>query len=237
MKHLELMDKNKDYYMYHIRDYSELSDKLIESVEWPKSVANIFFDFKPFSPKGGLLKHRVSRKYYVRYVLGGKRSALKPIGRAMKDSPIEMRPPKSVAEVRKHTAAAVYNEYLKPYKKHLDGSFEAETRRYLAQLGKTKSMLLFKGLRNVGLATVIHRVRWDGKPVSVVTWMFVDESLPPAEKKDAYFKLYGWLKKSCREYISWYTHDFSTGEQTLCHSLGLKPYRVFFHRRWKKGRK
>lgn len=235
MKHLELLDKKKDYYMYHIRDYAELSDKLIESVDWPKSVENLFFDFKPFSPAGGLLKHRVSRKYYVRYVLGGRRGTLKRIGSAMKDSPIEMHPPKSVAEVRKYTKAAVYNGYLKPYKKHLDGSFEKETRQYLARLGETKSIMLSKGGKNVGIATIVDRKRRDRKQVTIVTWLFVDEALSPAEKKDAYFKLYSWIKRNCLEYIAWYTHDFSTGEQKLCHSLGLKPYRVFFHRRWQKG--
>lgn len=237
MKHLELISKLKQSYMYHIRDYSEVSDKLIESVEWPDSVPDLFFDFKPFSPAGGLLKHRVSRKYYVRYILGGKRSALKPIGRAMKDSPIEIRPPRSVAELRKYSKATINEDYIKPYKRHMDGSFEKEVRGYLARVGETKSMLLFKGGKNVGLVSIAHSVRWDRKPVSIVTWLFVKETLPPAEKKDAYFKLYAWLKKNCREYLAWYTHDFSTEEQKLCHSLGLKPYRVFFHRRLKKGRK
>ncbi len=53
MKHLGLMRGDKSSFLYHVRDYSLVSDKLIESVAWPAVVPLLFFDFKPFSlPKG-----------------------------------------------------------------------------------------------------------------------------------------------------------------------------------------
>lgn len=230
MKHLELMKGDKKSFLYHIKDYSLVSDKLIESVAWPSVVPLLFFDFKPFALSKGFLEHKVSKKYCVRYIFDGKRQGLKQIGKALKNSPIELRAPKSNKEARDVSRYAIYNYYLKPYAKQLGPDFKRETNRYLASFKKVKSALLFKKDKNVGIVSMVHGVRSDGKPVSVVTWEWIDKKLPASEFNDAIFKMGEWIRGNAKETIAWYTHDFCLDEQKLCSKLGLKPYRIFFRR-------
>lgn len=230
MKHLELINGNKDSFLYHIKDHSLVSDKLIESVLWPSPVRLLFFDFKPFALRRGYLKHKVSDKYCVRYVFGGNRKDLRQIGKPLKDSPIELRAPRSLKEARDFSREVIYKYYIKPNARLLGPDFERETKRYLASFKKVKSALLFKKDKTVGIVSLIHRVRSDGKPVSIVTWEWLDKKLPVSEFSDALFKLGQWIRDNARETVAWYTHDFSVEEQKLCSKLGLKPYRIFFRR-------
>lgn len=230
MKHLELMNGDEKSFLYHVKDYSLVSDKLIESVAWPSPVPLLFFDFKPFALPKEFLKHKVSKKYCVRYIFGGKQRELKQIGKELKDSPIALRAPKSTKEARDVSRHAIYNYYLKPYAKQLEPEFKRETSRYLTAFKKVKSALLFKKDKNVGIVSLIHRVRSDGKPVSIVTWEWIDKKLPVAEFNDAMFKMGKWIRDNARETLAWYTHAFCLEEQKLCSKLGLKPYRIFFRR-------
>lgn len=230
MKHLELMIGDKKSFLYHVKDYSLISDKLIGSVAWPSVVPLLFFDFKPFALPKGFLKHKVSKKYCVRYIFGGKRQGLKQIGKELKDSPIELRSPKSLKEARDVSRHAIYSYYLKPYAKQLGADFKRETNRYLASFKKVKSVLLFKKDKNVGIVSMIHHMRSDGKPCSVVTWEWIDKKLPAVEFNDALFKMGEWICGNAKETIAWCTHDFCVEEQKLCSKLGLKPYRIFFRR-------
>lgn len=92
------------------------------------------------------------------------------------------------------------------------------------------SALLFKKDKTVGIVSLIHRVRSDGKPVSIVTWEWLDKKLPVSEFDDALYKMGRWIRGNAGETVAWYTHDFSVEEQKFCSKLGLKPYRIFFSR-------
>ncbi len=230
MKHPELMRGDSKSFIYHIKDYSLVSDKLIDSVAWPSPVPHLFFDFKPFSLPKGFLKHKVSKKYCVRYIFGGKRHGLKQIGKALTGSPIVLRAPRTLKEARDVSRYAISNYYLKPYASLLGPDFLKETKRYLASFKKVKSALLFKKDKNVGIVSMIHHMRSDGKPGSVVTWEWIDKKLPALEFNDAMFKMGEWIRGNAKETIAWYTHDFCIEEQRLCSKLGLKPYRIFFRR-------
>lgn len=148
----------------------------------------------------------------------------------LKDSPIELRAPKSLKEARDVSRHSIYNYYLKPYAMLLAPDFTRETKRYLVSFKKVKSALLFKKNKNVGIVSMIHHMRSDGKPGSVVTWEWIDKKLPASEFNDALFKIGEWIRGNAKENIDWYTHDFCIEEQKLCSKLGLKPYRIFFRR-------
>jgi len=231
MKHLQLIRGDKDSFFYHVKNYSLVSDKLIESLVWPSAVPLLFLNFKPFVLPKGFLTHKISKKYCVRYIFGGTRQGLKQLGKELKNSPITLRAPKSFKEARDYSREVIYKHYIKPNARLLGTDFERETKRYLASFKKVKSALLVKKDKSVGIVSLIHSVRSDGKPVSVVTWEWIDKKLPVAEFNDALFKVGQWIRANARDTVAWYTHDFCIEEQQLCSKLGLKPYRIFFRRK------
>jgi len=187
MKHLERMFKSEDIVMYHARDFSLVTDKLVESVEWPKSVAMLSFNFKPFAPSGGVVKHKVKGDYVVRYMYGGKANSLRPVGREMKNSPIVMRPPRNVKEAVAVTKATLGKKATT--EAPLRGpAFRKELRRYMASFKKVRTMLLLKNDKYVGIASLLDHVRIDGKKCSTLTWLWTDNRLPRAERSDALYK-------------------------------------------------
>jgi hypothetical protein len=232
MKHLELIFKNDDIVMYHTKDFSLVTDKLIAAVEWPKSVNTLSFDFKPFSPVGGVVKHKVKGDYGVRYMYGGKASTLKPAGKEMKNSVIVARAPKNLKE----TVAVTKATLCKKAKAEADMQglgYKKELRMYMSLLKKTKNVLLLKDGRYVGIASLFDRPRLDGKKCSTFTWLWIDERLPKAERNDALYKATKWAKENCLEYMGSANHAYNHESQKIDSAMGLKPYRIFFARKAK----
>ncbi|OIO03277.1 MAG: hypothetical protein COX65_07255 [Elusimicrobia bacterium CG_4_10_14_0_2_um_filter_56_8] len=230
MKNIKLIGGDEASFLYQVKDYSQVSEKLIESLLWPFSVPYLFLDFKPLALPAGSLKHKISKKYSVRYIFGGKRQALKQLGKGLKNSPIELRAPKNLKEAKDLSRKSISEHYIKPNARLLGPDFNKETKRYISSMEMVKSALLFKKGRNVGIVSLMDSVRPDGKPVSVVTWEWIDKKLPTAEFNDALFRVSKWIRENVKETLGWYTHDFCAEEQKLCTKLGLKPYRIFFSR-------
>ncbi|MDD2805715.1 MAG: hypothetical protein PHV33_09180 [Elusimicrobiales bacterium] len=230
MKHLELMAKDKNSVMYHVKDYALIDDKLIASVDWPRSVPVLFFDFKPFRPSGGVLKHKVKGPYIVRCVFGGYGKSLKPAGKRLKNSPITAREPENLKEaldITKKSIAAHAAADGRMYGR----SFKAETKRYLAAFKKTRSVLLFKGDRNVGIATLYDNRRWDGKPCSTITWLRLDRRLPKPQYQDALYQATKWCVENCKETMAVFNHISEAEDHKFETAMGLRPYRINFRRK------
>lgn len=230
MKHLELMAKDKNSVMYHVKDYSLITDKLIASLDWPKSVPVLFFDFKPFRPAGGVLKSKVKGPYIVRCVFGGFSKGLKPAGKRLKNSPITAREPKNLKEaydITKKSIAAHAAADDRLYGK----SFKAETKRYLGDFKKTKSVLLFKKDRNIGIATLYDNVRWDGKPCSIITWLRLDKRLPGPQYQDALCQATRWCVENSKETMAVFNHISEKDDHKMETAMGLRPYRINFRRK------
>lgn len=233
MKFLEKMLHNDHIIMYNAGDFPKVTNELVAAVNWPKGVERLSFNFKPFSPAGGFVKHTLKNAYIIRYVFGGKTSTLKPLGREMKSSPIVARPPKNTKEAITVTKTTLCRD-SSAKRKQKGPAYAAELKRYLSyiQNGKVKSVLLFKNGRNVGIASIMDGVRLDGKKSSTFTWMWVDKRLPKAEYDDARFKATSWVKKNAMPYMASANFDYTKESQKDDSRMGLKPYRIFFaHKR------
>lgn len=231
MKHLELMSKTKRSLMYHVKDYSLITDKLINSVNWPKNIPVLFFDFKPFRPAGGVAKHKVKGRYVVRFVFGGFTRRLKPAGKPLQNSPIISRPPKNPQEAYTVTKKSIA-EHAAAHARLYGKSFKAETRGYLAKVKKhTRSILLFKGDRNVGILTLFDNKRWDGKPCSTMTWMHIDKRLPKGEYLDALYQVTKWGIQNAKETFAVFNHADEIADHKFETAMGLRPYRINFRRK------
>jgi hypothetical protein len=231
MKHLELLSKTKQSWMYHVKDYSLITDKLIASVDWPKNIPVLFFDFKPFRPAGGVARHKVKGRYIVRFVFGGFTKRLKPAGKPLKNSPITARPPKNQQEAYTITKKSIA-AHAAADKRLYGASFEKETRNYLSDFKKrTRSLLLFKNGRSAGIATLYDNTRWDGKPCSIITWLRIDKRLPKADYQDALYQATKWCVENAKETMASFNHADEIEDHKFETAMGLRPYRINFRRK------
>lgn len=229
MKFLQKMLHNERVVMYHAGDFPNVTNELVAAVNWPKGVDLLAFNFEPFSPAGGAVKHDLKNDYVIRYMYGGKASTLKPTGKPLKNSTIVSRPPKNAAEALKVTRATLCRDSA--LKRRQKGpAYAKELNVYLGNIrsGKVRSQLLFKNGRNVGIASVIDGVRLDGKKTSTFTWLWLDERLPKAELADARHKATKWVKDTALEYVASVNFDYDKESQRWDSRFGLKPYRIFF---------
>ncbi len=229
MKFLEKMLHNDRIIMYNAGDFSNVTDELVAAVNWPKGVAMLSFNFEPFAPAGGCVKHILKNDYVIRYMFGAKTSDLTPVGKEMKSSTIVARPPKNTNEALSVTRATLCKDSASK-RKQKGPAYRKELNRYLAGVksGKVKSVLLFKNSRNVGIASMMDGVRLDGKKSSTFTWLWLDKRLPKAEYGDALFKATKWAKENAQEYMGSANFDYDKEAQKGDSRFGLKPYRIYF---------
>lgn len=229
MKFLEKMFHDDRIIMYHAGEFANITDELVAAVNWPKGVEMLAFNFEPFAPAGGAVKHALKNDYVIRYMYGGKTSALNPVGKELKSSPIVVRAPKNAKEALAVTKATLCADSA-AMRKQKGPAYQKELGKYLGRIikGEVKSVLLFKNGRNVGIASMLDGVRLDGKKTSTFTWSWIDKRLPKAEYEDAWFKLTKWVKESALEYMASVNFDYNKESQKWDSKFGLKPYRIFF---------
>ncbi|MDD2805615.1 MAG: hypothetical protein PHV33_08675 [Elusimicrobiales bacterium] len=232
MKFLEKMLHNDRIIMYNAGEFANVTNELVAAVNWPKDVDMLSFSFNPFAPGGGFVRHDIDGDYVIRYMFGCKTSALKPLGRPLKSSPIIARAPKSVGEALAVTKATLCDKSA-AQRKRKGPAYQKELLNYLGSIkkGKVKSVLLFKNGKNVGIASMIDSVRLDGKKGSTFTWLWLDKKLPVAQYEDARFKATKWVKDNAQEYMASANFDYDRESQRNDCRFGLKPYRIFFARK------
>ena len=232
MKFLEKMTHNERAIMYHVGDFSKVTNELVAAVNWPKDTDMLLFDFKPFTPPGGYVRHNLKNDHVIRYTYGGKTSALKPLGKQLKNSPIVARAPRNAAEALAVTKATLGQDSSSKRKKSGPAYFKERERYYgMIRKGAVKSVLLFKNGRNVGIGSIVDIPRVDGSKSSTFTWSWVDKRLPRAEYEDARYKMTKWAKENAQPYMASANFDYNKESQKDDSRFGLKVYRISFSRK------
>jgi len=232
MKFLEKMYENERVVMYYAENFANVTDELVAAVNWPKSVDMLSFTFKPFSPAGGCVQHKLKSDYVIRYLFCGKTGSLKPLGKALNNSPVTARVPKNVAEAVAVTKATPCRKSA-GQRANNGPAYYKEQKRYLdmRQRGKVKSVLLFKNGKNVGIASLADVPRLEGGKSSTFTWFWLDKSLPKAEYEDARYKATKWAKDNSLPHMASANFDYNKEAQKGDSRFGLKPCRIFFARK------
>jgi len=232
MKFLEKVAENKHIIIYNAGELSNVTDELVAAVKWPKEVELLAFCFKPFPTKGGYVRHNLKSDYVIRHLYGGKTSSLKPLGKAMKNSPIIARAPKNAAEALKVTIDTLGRDTSSKYNKS-GPAYHRERKRYydMIKKGEVKSVLIFKNERNVGIASLIDVPKIGGGKASTFTWSWFDKRLPKSEYEDVRYKATKWVLDNSQPFMASVNFDYNKESQKADSCLGLKPYRINFARK------
>ena len=232
MKFLEKMMDDGRCVMYYAGDFSKVTDELVAAVNWPEGTDMLSFSFKPFTPAGGCVTHKLKTDHVIRYLYSGKTAGLKPLGKPLKNSPIVARAPKNAAEALAVTLATLGRDASSRRDKS-GPAYLRERKMYLGMIrkGKVRSVLLFKNGRNVGIASMADVPRLEGGKSSTFTWFWIDKRLPRAEYEDARYKATSWAKEASQPHMASANFDYNKETQKDDSRFGLKPCRIFFARK------
>lgn len=232
MKFLEKVLQNERVIVYYAEDFSNVTDELVAAVNWPKEVDKLAFSFRPFTPPGGYVRHNLRNDYVIRYVYEGKTSALKPLGKPLKNSPITARAARNPDDAMEVTKATLCQDSEAKRRKSGPAYFK-ERKRYLDMIrkGEVKSVLLFKNGKSVGIASLVEQPRLEGGKNSTFSWLWIDKRLPKGEYEDAIYKATKWAKDNAHPYMASANFDYNKESQADDSRFGLKPCRIFFARK------
>lgn len=224
----------KDQILYSLSSTAALSDKFIDGLDWPADKETLVFRFPEKEARSGLpVGDMVSREKYVcRLVyMADKRSI--PAGRAANDSGLKLEKFKDAAEHRKWALATDRKYFSGPYGAFLTPGFRAEAKEYYKnELPKARGVSVRKKGKIVSMLTLLRIPgKPGGKPLDWVSWIWVDPSAPPAERRCIHALLRGWLRKNSRKFIGASVHAANIRSQKWFLRSGFRPARICFTRR------
>ena len=221
--------------MYKINDISGLNNKLIESLDWPEDFSAISFDFKSSQlDEKKTFSIKVSSKYGGRVAYCSQGKGLKNIGKSVPQAGIELRPPKSFAELKK-----VHKEIIEYYYR-LGGKYVTKNfKKFVEEHGekylkKVNPIVIVKSKKVVGLFAILNDKGASGKVYDTMAWHNLLPGLSSRERKSAYYQAAKWIKENATRQVAVVVDNFDPASRKFFIGLGFKPYRVIITRLDKK---
>lgn len=231
MGKVKFIKKENGRAFYKLSDHKVLTDKFIESMDWPVNIKVLVFDFKPFAPKAGWISPKVSDKYPVRVIYYASSKDLPPLPGSGRQDGLELVPVKDLGAFRKVMGSVLKNEYVRPIKRYITAEFMKSSNEFMAkQLKKCRNLWLKKDGRNIGFLSTMS-YKYGGKPVTLVAQVWIDAKLSPALRRDAKAMISGWLKKNIKNRMVTGEHAKSVKTQKFFTSMGFKAGRYGVERR------
>lgn len=201
MKKLKPFKATEGSVFYRVARPSEVTQALVDSVDWPADKRGLCFDFKavkldPAKPLRFKLSPRYSAKISCYSSGRGVMVPAVPVPLAG----IEVRPPKNLAEQKK-TTLLDDGIFIRRWGKKISPEALASFGQAVKSLPKAKSLIAFKKNEPVGIFSHMPHKGVSGKTNDVVISWGLFRELSPAERRSAYYQATLWLKKSARRQV------------------------------------
>ena len=220
--------------LYKINDISGLNNKLIESLEWPENGSMLGFVFKPVSLDKKPFRVKLSSKYIVNVGYCSQGKGLKKLGKSVPQAGIEIRVPKSFAEL-KRVWKLVENYYCLFGGKYVTKAFKKEGKVFEAKyLKKTRSVIIIKEGKPMGLFSMLA---YKGTLEKTHDLMAIHQVLPglsARERNSAYYQVAQWMKKNATKQMIVSVNNIDVVSRKFFIGLGFRPSRVILERFDKK---
>jgi len=234
---LKLMKRGEDRVTYSLPSLKMLSERLVDSMEWPADKPILAFRFPPKrAPKGVPIRDMVSRRKYLcrTTYIGNKRDIPAAAADGGKYG-LKLAPFASREEYRKACLRTLAEYFLKPFRDYQERDYKKDNRDYFKkQFPATKGISIRKGGKKlVAMMSMLHMPE-DGKayrPLSWISWVWVDGRLPREERKAAHGMLGRWVKRLPGKYFGGAIHAVNLKSQNWFIRMGARPVQIFFLRR------
>ncbi|MDQ7774138.1 MAG: hypothetical protein RDU13_11540 [Elusimicrobiales bacterium] len=231
MEKVKFIKKENGRAFYKLADHKVLTDKLIESLDWPANIKVLVFDFKPFAPKAGWISPKVSDKYPVRVIYYASGRDLPPSTGSKRQDGLELVPVKDLGAFRNVMESVLKKEYIRPIKRYVTAEFMKSSNEFMAkQLKKCRNLWLKKDGRNIGFLSTMS-YKYGGKPGTLLAQIWIDAKLSPTLRRDAKAMVFRWLKKNIKNRMATGEHAKSVETQKFFASMGFKAGRYGVERR------
>ena len=155
---------------------------------------------------------------------------------AASDHGLKLEKFKNAAEHRKWAMATDRKYFSGPFRAFLTPSFKAEAKEYYKnELPRAKGVSVRRKGKIVSMLTLLKISGKTGaKPLSWVSWIWVDPLVPGGERRSIHALLRGWLRENSCKYIGASVHAANVKSQKWFLRSGFRPARISFTRRAKR---
>ena len=218
--------------LYRVKKYSQITQKLVDSLGWPTDMKRPGIDFKTVPLKRGIRNaFRLSPRYALIlacYSAGkGIRAAVSPCAEAG----ITSRPGKSFAELKRLSDSGL-KLYVKEWRGKLSDAFFENYKDYEKDyLKKAASLITFRKGRPCGLFVHVPMKGVSGKTYDFIAWHNLFPGLTAAEKRSARYQAALWFKGTAKRQFAVCLDLFDKESYDFFAGLGFVSCRLLFERR------
>ncbi|HOI43564.1 MAG TPA: hypothetical protein PK523_11515 [Elusimicrobiales bacterium] len=234
---LKLLKRGEDRMTYSLPSLKMLSEKLVDSMEWPADKQILAFRFPPSrAPKGVPIKDMISRrKYLCRTTYVGKKRDIPAVNANGCKCGLKLASFRSRGEFRKTFLGTHEKYFIKAFRDYQEAGYKQENKKFFEKyFPSTKGISVRKDRKIVGILCEMTIPKDGGKayrPMSWLCWVWVDGRLSKEERKASHNMLGGWIKKLPGKYFGAAIHAVNLKSQNWMLKMGARPVQVFFLRR------
>ncbi len=224
----------KNAILYRVKNIAGVNDSAFRAAQWPADKPLLCFDFKsvklaPARPP----KFVVRGRYNHRIACYSPGRGIRNPGRPCPQAGISVRPPKSLAELRK-ISREHFLGFMRRFGSRLGTEFDKSYPEYEKDyLPKVNALVIVKGAKAVGLYTHTPIVGVAGKLLDNMCWHSLVPGLSGAQRASAHYQAACWLKKTTKLRVSVVFDLIDKDSYEFFSKLGFSTCRVVFQRRKK----
>ncbi len=233
-KNIKQVEVTETSIIYNLPDIKMLKDGLISNLKWPEDKSYLFFNLsaKDTRTKQPIKTIVSTDKYSCRLNYLSPKNRIHSFRAPEPLRTLKLQPFKSLEEIKKMTIWSHGKYFLARYKQYLSPNHAAETKKYLTNLKKVKSVAIIyknKCAGMVSLMKIVHATSLP-KPLHWVTWIWIDNKLPEDARRYAHSLVRSWLIKNSSKYIGASVNAVNIRSQKWFLKMGFRPVRVFFEK-------
>ncbi len=229
----EFWKKNSKSIYYKIKDFSCVSDRLIECLEWPDSIPTLSIVFNtPIKDEHLILKNKISDKYSARLVYFNEKTEIIVPKNVDLFPNLRVKEDVSIEEVRQLYLSSVMQTFTEEFPGKIPEA-RMKFSENVAQnyLSVEKSFCLELDGVDAGILTMVGITDYNEHPIECVNWVWLKKDLSLNARIYAQYMIAMWLRRTVYERVNCYVDSFNLRSQKFFRRMGFAPKCLIIEKR------
>lgn len=211
----------------------DLTGELLDSLDWPAAAPKAAFRFKePANEDSFSALSNLPAKYIVRIGHAALTADLAAPATASSAGEPDWRTPTDLEALRALTRKTIVERFYEPWRELETPEFLKDVDAFLEHgLALSASAHYLIQGRAAGLINLMSHQDCLGRPVDHIAWVWIEESLTPAERADAHARLREWLARLPTGRIQAFVHTFNVRSRRFFSKIGFTPSCIHISKR------